>query len=339
MPLSGVAPDCPAMFRRAAIHAAFGSARAFYTHLSKWRRDREKAQAKGKKWTMRPPVPPRRWNKSTVLYAGQWKEREGRSILLKVWTGTVWSWLKVRLTGRQIPAGVEMGSPSLVRPGGTWWLHTPVQRQFPSPPKIEKQVTTNKGTEICAVDLNLDGHLAVCTIQTVEGTILSTKFLSGGRRINGFRKHLLGRIARNRSRTGMIEKGQQDNADLWRKIRNADEHLAHLVSARIVQFAKEQGASILVFEHLGKLKPEQGKYSKRGNSKRAFPIWWSGNVLSHAITLKRKSLPLLWQQRGSRKTQVLRVPTSRKLKLWGILPFQKGMEPPMSEAPLKREQT
>jgi hypothetical protein len=119
----------------------------------------------------------------------------------------------------------------------------------------------------------------------------------------------------------------------------ADEHLADLVSARIVQFAKEQGASILVFEHLGKLKPEQGKYSKRGNSKRAFPIWWSGNVLSHAITLKRKSLPLLWQQRGSRKTQVLRVPTSRKLKLWAILPFQKGMEPPMSEAPLKREQT
>jgi IS605 OrfB family transposase len=78
----------------------------------------------------------------------------------------------------------------------------------------------------------------------------------------------------------MIEKGQQDNADLWRKIRNADEHLAHLVSARIVQFAKEQGASILVFEHLGKLKPEQGKYSKRGNSKRAFPI--SGRIFQFA---------------------------------------------------------
>jgi hypothetical protein len=188
MPLCQVAADVPAMFRRAAIHAALGSARSFYTHLSKWRRDRERATAKGKKWTKRPPVPPRTWNKSAVLYAGQWKEREGSHILLKVWTGTVWSWLKVRLTGRQIPAGVELGSPSLVRRGGTWWLHTPVEKPFSTPAKIEKQVTTNKDTKICAVDLNLDEHLAVCTVQTVEGTILSTKFISGGRWINGRRR-------------------------------------------------------------------------------------------------------------------------------------------------------
>jgi IS605 OrfB family transposase len=280
MPLEAVAPDCPAMFRRAAIHAALGSARSFYTHLSKWRRDREKAQAKGKKFNKRPPVPPRTWNKSTVLYAGQWKERQCSSILLKVWTGTVWSWILVRLTGRQIPDGVELGSPSLVRRGGTWWLHTPIEKSFSSPPKIEKQVTTNKDTKICAVDLNLDEHLAVCTVQTVEGTILSTRFIGGGRWVNGLRKRELGRIARNRSRTGIIARRQQDNADLWRKIRNADENLSHLVSARIVQFAKEQGASILVFEHLGKLKPEKGKYSKRGNSKRAF--WMKGRIFQYS---------------------------------------------------------
>ena len=280
MPLETVAPDCPAMFRRAAIHAALGSARSFYTHLSKWRRDREKAQAKGKKWTRRPPVPPRTWNKSTVLYAGQWKERTSGSILLKVWTGTVWSWIRVRLTGRQTPSGVEMGSPSLVRRGGTWWLHTPVEKQRETPPKIERLVTTNKDTKICAVDLNLDKHLAVCTIQTVEGTILATRFISGGREICGLRKRWLGRIARNRSQTGIITAFQQDNAALFRKIRNADENLSHQVSARIVQFAKDQGASILVFEHLGKLKPEKGKYSRRGNSKRAF--WMKGRIFQYS---------------------------------------------------------
>jgi IS605 OrfB family transposase len=52
------------------------------------------------------------------------------------------------------------------------------------------------------------------------------------------------------------------------------------VSARIVQFAKEQGASILVFEHLGRLKPERGKYSKRGNRKRAF--WMKGRIFQYA---------------------------------------------------------
>ena len=97
MPLTEIAQDVPAMFRRAAINAALGSARSFYSSLKKWRTRREKAEAKKarkgkrKKFTERPPVPPRTWNKSVPFYAGQWKERTGSSILLKVWTGSCWS--------------------------------------------------------------------------------------------------------------------------------------------------------------------------------------------------------------------------------------------------------
>ena len=177
MPLCEIQEDIPAMFRRAAINAALGSARSFYSTLGKWRKRKEKATAKGKKFTERPPVPPRSWNKSTTLYVGMWKERAGSSILIKVWTGSVWSWVKVRITGREIPDGVEMGSPHLTRKGNHWWLHTPIEKQFKSPGKIEKQVTTNAQTKICSVDLNLDQHLAVCTIRTVEGSILATKFI------------------------------------------------------------------------------------------------------------------------------------------------------------------
>jgi putative transposase len=286
MPLTEIAQDVPAMFRRAAINAALGSARSFYSALKKWRTRREKAEAeqgrKGKKqkFTKRPPVPPRTWNKSVPFYAGQWKERTGSSILLKVWTGTCWSWIKVRTLGRDLPDGVEMGSPSLVRRGKQWWLHTPLEKKFGSPAKIEQQVTTNAHTRICAVDLNLDTHLAVCTVQTVEGTILATRFIGHGREISGFRKQQFGRIARNRAKTGIIGAGEQDNADLWCKIKQVDEQIAHLVSARIVQFAQEQGATILVFEHLGNLKPEKGRYSRRGNSKRAF--WMKGRIFTYA---------------------------------------------------------
>jgi len=280
MPLSAIGKDIPAMFRRAAIHAALGAARSFSAHLKKWRTRRAKMLAKGKTFLERPPVPPRSWNKSATFYFGQWKERTSSSILLKVWTGSCWSWLKVRLTGRELPNEAQAGSPSLVRLGKQWWLHTPVEKHFQRPPKIETQVTTNAATKICAVDLNLSEHLAVCTVQTVEGTILATRFIGGGREISGFRKRQLGRIARNRAKTGIIAQNEQDNAALWRKIRNADEHIAHLVSARIVQFTQEQGASILVFEHLGNLKPEKGKYSHRGNSKRAF--WMKGRIFNFA---------------------------------------------------------
>jgi IS605 OrfB family transposase len=280
MPLCEIQEDIPAMFRRAAINAALGLARSFYSNLGKWRKWKEKAAAKGKKFTERPPVPPRTWNKSATLYAGLWKERASSSIMIKVWTGSVWSWIKVRITGREIPNGARMGSPQLIRKGNQWWLHTPIEKQFKSPAKIEKQVTTNEQTKICSVDLNLDQHLAVCPIRTVEGSILATTFISGGRRVNGLRKKQLGRIARNRRKTGIIAECEQDNADLWRKVRNTDEQVAHLVSARIVQFAKRNFASILVFEHLGNLKPAKGTYSHRGNSKRAF--WMKGRIFKYA---------------------------------------------------------
>jgi len=111
MPLSEIQEDIPAMFRRAAINAALGSACSFYSLLSKWRKRKEKAQAKGKKFTERPPIPPRSWNKSAMLYAGQWKERDGSSIMIKLWTGSVWRWVKVRITSRDIPDDARMGSP------------------------------------------------------------------------------------------------------------------------------------------------------------------------------------------------------------------------------------
>jgi len=57
MPLSSIGKDIPAMFRRAAIHAALGSARSFYAHLKKWRTRRAKVMAKGKKFLERPTRP------------------------------------------------------------------------------------------------------------------------------------------------------------------------------------------------------------------------------------------------------------------------------------------
>jgi putative transposase len=285
MPLSQVGEDIPAMFRRAAINAALGSARSFFSSLKKWRVRKEKLEAKqnkkGKKrpFRERPPVPPRSWNKSVPFYASLWRERHEHSIVLKVWTGSCWSWLKIHTLGGTLPEGLEMGSPQLVRKGDRWWLHTPIEKPFEAPAKVVEQLTT-AATRICAVDLNLDHHLAVCSVQTVEGTILATSFIGNGTEIAGFRKRLLGRIARNRSQTGICAENEQDNADLWRKIRRMDEHIAHQVSARIVQFATRHEARILAFEHLGSLCPEKGKYSRRGNMKRAY--WMKGRIFRYS---------------------------------------------------------
>jgi len=280
MPLFDIGEDIPAMFRRSAINAALGSARSFFSHLARWNKAKAKAEAKGKKFKERPPVPPRTWNKSATLYAGMWKDRTDSSVTIKAWTGTCWIWIRVRITGREIPEGFKLCSPQLVHRGGRWYLHTPIEKKIKNLIKIEKQIKINSDTHICAIDLNINEHLAVCTIRDGEGSTLATLFIGGGQRVSGFKKKQLGCIARNRKQTGNIAENEQDNADLWKKMRNVDEHIAHLVSARIVQFAQEHEASILVFEHLGNLKPTKGKYSKRGNEKRAY--WMKGRIFNYA---------------------------------------------------------
>jgi hypothetical protein len=66
--------------------------------------------------------------------------------------------------------------------------HTPIEKTFAAPARVEQQVTSNPQTKICAVDLNLDQHLAVCSVQTAEGTILATSFIGEGTEIAGTRR-------------------------------------------------------------------------------------------------------------------------------------------------------
>ena len=279
MPLSEVTRDVPAFFRRATIHAALGSARSFSRHLSKWRAQKAKAEAKKKAFHKRPPVPPRTWRKAPTLYAGIYKERTDDTILLKLWTGSAWAWIKCQIGGRRLPEGWDAASPSLVEKAGTWWLHTPITKQFESPAKVVDQLHSSE-VRICAVDLNLDGHLAVASILRADGTPLATRFLGNGAEINGRRKSLLGKVARNRSKTGICAEGEQDNLYLWNRMHGLNEQVAHLISCRIVEFAKTHGATILVFEHLGNLQPDQGRYSHRANQKRMY--WMKGRIFRYS---------------------------------------------------------
>src|SRR5260221_6199681 len=88
-----------------------------------------------------------------------------------------------------------MQSPALVRRGKQWWLHAPIEKTFTAPPKIAEQVTST-ATKICAVDLNINEHIAVCTVQTVEGTIIATRFIGGGRAREGLWEKMRWRGAR-----------------------------------------------------------------------------------------------------------------------------------------------
>ena len=95
----------------------------------------------------------------------------------------------VHTLARDLPDGFQMGSPSLVHKGDRWWLHTPIEKKFEPPAKIVEQLMTDQ-TRICAVDRNLDQHLAVCSVQTVDGPILASSFIGKGAEIAGTRREI-----------------------------------------------------------------------------------------------------------------------------------------------------
>ena len=164
MPLTEVQEDIPAMFRRAAINAALGSARSFYSHLARWQKHKAKAEAKGKKVqgsSARSSTHLEQIRNTLCRYA----QRAYR--LLHIHQGLDRHVLELGTYAHHrtnIPEGFEACSPQLVHRGDHWYLHTPIEKKLKNPLTIKKQIETNPDTKICAIDLNMDGALAVCTI-------------------------------------------------------------------------------------------------------------------------------------------------------------------------------
>ena len=121
------------------------------------------------------------------------------------------------------------------------------------------------GFRFCSVDLGINNH-AVMTIRDAEGRVLATEIISGARDSH-LRKRYLEKIARLQRKTGTIPDDERFAKDLWDKVSNFNDDLAHQVSRRIVNFAKDHGATVIVFEHLENLKPEKGTRSHRMNRK------------------------------------------------------------------------
>lgn len=169
-------------------------------------------------------------------------------------------------------------TPTLVRRRYGWEIHVPMFLDRKADLRKAKDIARDPAHRVCVVDLGLEHH-AVCTIQDAEGRVLVSLFLSGARDSH-LRKRLLEQVARLQRKTRVIPEGESFAVDLWRKIRNLDRDIAHRVSRRIVDFAQEHGARVIVFEHLGNYRPVRGTKSRRLN--RRLSYWLCGRIFRFA---------------------------------------------------------
>ncbi|MUG96688.1 hypothetical protein F7734_31850 [Scytonema sp. UIC 10036] len=266
--------DAPSVFRRAAIKKAIGAYKSWKTQYDKWsvRPPRHRSH--------RPPVQPRSFNFNPVFYAGMWKEDTGDSIMLKVRRDRAWIWMKFQYQSYDFGAEWVKASPTVTLKGGQAYLDFTIEKYIPATGGL-KTVIGQSDLRICSVDLDLDGHIATCTVLECNdnGVVheISRMTVPGHTAHVRRRKRTLGRIARKMNQTGSVDKGFAST--IFAKISRRERNEGFRISNEIIEFAHRHGCQVIVFEHLGNLKPKRGKYSRRSNQKRAY--WLKGKIVDH----------------------------------------------------------
>ena len=259
--------DCPSDFRRAAIRKAIGA-------YSSWRSNYQRWQKRSKRHKHhRPPVQPRAFNFNPTFNSDIYKEDDDQTILLKIRRNNTWAWVKFAYQGYELPPAEEWikASPTVVIKDNGAWLNFTVERYVPATGGINKVIQSDQ-LRICSVDIDLDQNIAVASIleSNDSGAVkeIARAFVKGYPAHTRRRKRRLGKIAVAMNKTGIICKGFSRGA--WEKIHRCEVNEGYRFASEIVKAAVKYDCKIIVFEHLGNLRPSRQKYSARSNQKRTY---------------------------------------------------------------------
>ena len=200
-----------------------------------------------------------------VFYRDNMYRKQEDRVLLKLYNGKDWVWEEVRLKKTDLDylrknwSDREAKSPVLVKRYKKYYL------QFSFDEEVvlrEKAVNEQK---ICAVDLGIRND-AVCSIMTSDGTVAGRKFIRFAAE-----KDRLGHVV-NRVKKKQREHGSRSVGSLWAYAARLNEEIARKTAGAIVEFAKEHGADVIVFEHLD----TGGKI--RGKNRQKLHLWKTQTV-------------------------------------------------------------
>ena len=270
----------PLYFRRAAINAAISMYRSYVGKLKAWQESQEKEvdseklivdslgtesqsdsesnqigdadlhhnyqlstinyQLKGR------PSRPRRLHMSMLYYKGMYKDFADGKIMLKLYTGKAWAWVKQRYTGRPFPENAELMSPTVVIKKKKVMLHIPVKEIVEDGRTAKERVKQQES--FVAVALTTSDSLAVCTTIQADGSASHPYFIKGGKELAHRRKQLLGYTKRGTVGNDalVVPQEHRPNAKYYQKITRVTDHYAHEVSRKIVDYALKQGAKLIV---------------------------------------------------------------------------------------------
>lgn len=277
----------PSYLRRAAIAEAIGYVSSFKSQLENYNESDKKA--KQPTLNLHPISYP-------VLYdKGNWIKLSDGKARIKIYRNNDWVWLDINYDTKSLYSskkyrftGYEELSPTIRKYGKKYFLNI----SFKSKVKL-----TDSKDIACSVDLGINTS-ATCSIITSDGTVVARSFINQASekdRLNS----LLGKLSKATRNSGI----KNSKPNLWRKINNIKKHIAIDTMNKIIAFAQANNATVIVFEHLGKMRVPKGFY---GAKRLRFKLqYWTKQFIYRKTLDKAHSLRLRVSRVSAKNTSRL----------------------------------
>lgn len=251
----------PSYLRRSAISDAYGIVSSYYSNLKNYNKEKEIALAENKRFKKKPPKLNKWHFKCPAFYKGNMYEKlDDNLVRIKVFKNNDWVWQIIKLRNTDINyikkrfSNDDPFSPILVKNG----------RKFYFQYAFEKKITLSKlkyeNTKICSIDLGLN-HSAVCSIINSNGTVIDRLFIN-----QPIEKDRLNRLL-NRYKLKCKQSGRTNKPKIWGKINGLNTQIVNDTVNKIMNFALENNADVLVFEYL------EFKGKKSGSKAIRLQLW------------------------------------------------------------------
>ncbi len=246
-------PKMPTYLRMSVINTALGVLSSYHTNLEIW----ESNPSSGN-----PPRLQSKVHKLPTFYRGNMfkDDCEGDYCRLKLFVNNDWNWVKVKLKHTDIMyiarhcQNAKMSCPTLERRNKKYYL------RFAFEETVSLDCTSLTEQRILAVDMGINTD-AVCSVMNIDGAILGRKFINFPSDKDHLH-HTLNKIK------GIQQKYNNHNTDrLWREATHTNTELSRKIAKSIVDYAVNQGVSVIVLEHLD----FRGKI--RGSKKQKLALW------------------------------------------------------------------
>ena len=205
-----------------------------------------------------------------VFYKDNMYRKEEDRTFLKLYNGKDWVWQEVRLRKTDLDylrknwSGVRARSPVLVKRHRKYFLQFAFEEEVAL---TEKRAAAQR---VCAVDLGINTD-AVCSIMEADGTVAARRFIDFAAEKDHLH-HVLNRVRKHQRRHG-----PQSVRGFWSYARRLNEELAGKTAGAIVQFAEENRADVIVFEHL-----DMRGRKIRGKNRQKLHMWKKQSVQERA---------------------------------------------------------